>query len=339
MIAYREIIEAQLKGFNKYAPIKEGDYAVVLDSPEKGFRERDIVKVQKIVGEFAFVSKHRRSKTGFVHVDNLEKIKMVALTTDKNEAQMIPVGVEQVTTLKDIDPELFAYFGKRIRQIFSDKMTEQIGDKILPKINPKIVIADFFGYNAEGFVAKWGEDKGVVFVSSKAQFPVDEVVSHEFTHILSFYSKEIAEQLGDKSIQFGITDEEMDEEDILGGGDKNQEKYRHMDEHELQKAKQEEYYLQPAEVSAHTEQMLYLVHKLKRIDAQHVALSDDMSPEEKQRAIQEIQSRPLGYYKRQVMNKLVPYAADKYKIKDFTARKIYESLFDNIENYIPNSPK
>lgn len=343
VIAYRDLIEAQLKGFNKYTPIQEGDYAMVMDGPEKNFRERDVVHIQKVVGEFAFVNKYSRSKVGWVHTNNLEKIKMVGTSSDPSDTQnMIPVHVEEVTTLKDFDPKLFLYFGKRIQQIFSAKMTETSEGAVVPKINPKIVIGEFLsGMNAEGFVSKWGDDRGTIFVNSKAHFPVDEIVSHEFSHILSFYSHEMSEKLNDPSIQLGITEEEMNEKETIEKHQKEAEEWRKLglDPHEIQKIKSENYFLQPTEVFAHTEQMLYLVHKMKNLDMQHVKLDDSMSPEEKQRAIQEIQSRPINYYRRKVMNRLVPYMADKYKIKDFTARKIYESLFDNIENYIPNVPK
>lgn len=340
---YRKIIKSQLKGFNQYAALKEGDYAMVLDYPEKNFREREIVQIEKIVGEFVFVKKFNRTKTGWVHLNNLEKIKMVTPTSDPNEKRaMMPIKVEEVTTLRDLNPQLFKYFGKRIKQIFSDKMVTEEGGESVPVINPKIVIGEFLsGMNAEGFVAKWGQDAGVVFVNSKAHFPVDEIVSHEFSHILSFYSRQLAQELNDPSIQLGVTDEEMDEPGQLEKAKKEMEDWKHMglDQHEVQKIKSENYFLQPAEVFAHTEQMAYLVHKFKNIDIQHVNLDETMSPEDKQRAIREIQGRPNSYYKRRVMSKLVPYMADKYKIKDFTARKIYESLFDNIEHYVPNKPK
>ena len=187
---------------------------MVLDMPEKGFKERDVVKVDKVVGEFAFVSKHRRSKQGWVHLNNLEKIKMVSATSDRNEDRLIPVRVEEVTTLKDLDPKLFLYFGKRIKEIFSDTMVDknELG-QIVPKLNPKIVIGEFLSgmEGTEGFVSKWGADTGVIYVNAKAHFPVDEIVAHEFSHILSFYSKELADKLGDPSIQLGLEDEEMDE--------------------------------------------------------------------------------------------------------------------------------
>lgn len=338
---YRKIIKSQLKGFNKYSPIKEGDYAIVLDMPEKGFKERDVVQVDKIVGGFAFVNKFNRSKSGWVHSNNLEKIKMVTPSSEGEKASMIPIKVEEVSTLKDYDPELFLYFGQRIKEIFSDKMVDknELG-QLIPKINPKIVIGEFLnGMNAEGFVAKWGEDVGVVYVNSKAHFPVDEIVAHEFSHILSFYSKELAEKLKDPSIQLGLEDEEMDESGIVDRAKKSQEEMAGMDEQQAAKKQSENYFLMPTEVFAHTEQMRYLANKFKGLDIRHVQMDETMDPQEKERAVQEIKSRPITYYKRQVMGRLVPYLADKYKIKDYTARKIYESLFDNIENYIPNSPR
>jgi hypothetical protein len=340
---YRKIIKSQLRGFNQYTPIKEGDYAIVLDYPEKNFREREVVQAEKVVGDFVFVKKFNRSKTGWVHLNNLEKIKMVSTTSDPQDTRgMMPIKVEQVTTLRDLNPQLFKYFGQRIRKIFSDKMVTKEGEDYIPAINPKIVVGEFLSdMNAEGFVSKWGQDAGVVFVNAKAHFPIDEIVAHEFSHILSFYSQKLAQELKDPSIQLGITDEEMDEAGQIEKAEKEMQDWRQMglDPHEIQKIKQENYFLQPAEVFAHTEQMVYLVHKFKNIDMQHVRLDETMTPDEKRAAIQEIESRPSNYYKRRVMSKLVPYMADKYKIKDFTARKIYESLFDNMENYVPNTPK
>ncbi len=338
---YREIIKAQLHGFSKYTPIAEGDYAMVLGMPEKGFKERDVVKVEKVVGEFAFAKKFQRSKQGWVHVNNLEKIKMVASTTSEDPNTMIPIRVEEVTTLKDFDPKLFLYFGKRIKEIFSDSMVDknELGE-IVPKINPKIVIGEFLSdMNAEGFVAKWGKDTGVIYVNVKANFPVDEIVSHEFSHILSFYSKELAEKLGDESIQLGIEDDEMDESTLEQQHQDRMKQMEGLDQQQVAKKESENYFLQPTEVFAHTEQMRYLVEKFRNLDIKHVKLDDSLTPDQKKQAIDEISHRPIKYYKKHVMGRLVPYLADKYKIKDFTARKIYESLFDNIEGYIGPSPK
>lgn len=339
---YREIIKAQLHGFSKYSPVVNGDYAMVLDMPEKGFKERDVVKVDKVVGEFAFVNKYRRSKQGWVHLNNLEKVKMVSATTKRNEEQLIPVRIEEVTNLKDLDPKLFLYFGKRIKEIFSDSMVDknELG-QIVPKLNPKIVIGEFLSgmEGTEGFVSKWGADTGVIYVNTKAHFPVDEIVAHEFSHILSFYSKELADKLGDPSIQLGLEDEEMDESQLEEHHKKKMEEMQGMDQQQAAKKQSEDYFLQPTEVFAHSEQMKYLAEKFRNLDIRHVQMDDSLSPEQKKQAIAEISQRPIKYYKRHVMGRLVPYLADKYKIKDYTARKIYESLFDNIESYIPNVPK
>lgn len=339
---YREIIKAQLHGFSKYTPIVDGDYAMILELPEKGFKERDVVRVEKVVGEFAFVKKFKRSKQGWVHTNNMEKIKMVASTSDGDPQGMIPIRVEQVTTLKDFDPKLYLYFGKRIREIFSDAMVDQdeLGQYI-PKINPKIVIGEFLAgmESTEGFVAKWGADTGVIYVNVKAHFPVDEIVAHEFSHILSFYSKELADKLGDPNIQLGLEDEEMDESSLDQKHQDKLKEYEGLDEQQIAKKQSEDYFLQPTEVFAHTEQMRYLAEKFRKLDMQHAKMDDGLSPEQKQQAINEIAHRPLKYYKRHVMGRMIPYLAGKYKIKDYTARKIYESLFDNIESYIPNVPQ
>lgn len=340
---YRDIIKAQLHGFSKYSPIADGDFAIVLENPEKGFKERDVVKIEKVVGEFAFVKKFKRSKQGWVHVNNLEKIKMVSASSDaSDDSQMIPIRVEEVTTLKELNPKLFLYFGKRIKEIFSEKMVDkdELGN-LIPKLNPKIVIGEFLSgmQNTEGFVSKWGTDTGVIYVNINAHFPIDEVVAHEFSHILSFYSKELSEKLNDPSIQLGLEDEEMDESQVVEQGKKEQEEMAGMDEQLAAKKHSENYFLKPTEVFAHTEQMRYLADKFKQLDLKHVQLDNSLTPQQKQKASQEIFQRPITYYKRQVMGRLVPYFADKYKIKDYTARKIYESLFDNIESYVPNVPK
>ena len=332
---YREIIRAQLHGFSKYTPIVDGDYAILLDMQEKSFKERDILKVEKVVGEFAFVKKFKRSKQGWVHLNNLEKIKMVSATSKGEEQQLIPIKVEEVTTLNELDPKLFLYFGKRIKDIFSDKMVDknELG-QIIPSINPKIVIGDFLDdFGAEGFVSKWGNDAGVIYVNAKAKFPVDEIISHEFSHILSFYSKELADKLNDPSIQLGLDDDEMDESNLDQKHQDKQEEMRGLDEQQIAKKQSEDYFLQPAEVFAHTEQMRYMVEKFRNLDIKHVQIDDSLTPEQKQQAIKIISQRPISYYKRHVMGRLVPSLADKYKIKDYTARKIYESLFDNIEGY------
>ena len=334
-IPYHEIIKAQLQGFSKFTPVADGDWAIVLDEPEKGFREHDVVRIEKIVGEFCFVKKYKRSRQGWVHTNNLEKIKMVYATSDGDENQTVPVRVEQITTLKEENPKLWLYFGKRIKQIFSDKMvdTDEIG-QVVPKINPKIVIGEFLDITgAEGFVSKWGPDTGTIYVNIKANFPVDEVVSHEFSHILSFYSKELSEKLNDPSIQMGVNDEEMDESNIGKPSEEMQDKMKNLDEQGRAKLRSEEYFLKPSEVFAHTEQMRYLVHKFKNLDMQHVKMDDSMTAEQKQQAIHQIEARPIKDYKRQVMARLLPFLQEKYKIKDYTARKIYESLFDNIEEY------
>jgi len=334
-IPYHDIIKAQLHGFSKFTPVADGDWAIVLDEPEKGFREHDVVKIEKIVGEFCFVKKYKRSKQGWIHTNNLEKIKMVYATSDGDENQTVPVRVEQITTLKDVNPQLWIYFGKRIKQVFSDKMvdTDEIG-QVVPKLNPKIVIGEFLdSTGAEGFVSKWGPDTGAIYVNVKANFPIDEVVSHEFSHILSFYSKDLAEKLNNPSLQMGVNDEEMDEKSIGQPNEEMQEKMKDLDEQGRAKLRSEEYFLKPSEVFAHTEQMRYLVHKFKNLDLQHVKMDDNLTPEQKQQAIYQIEARPIKYYKRQVMNRLLPFLQEKYKIKDYTARKIYESLFDNIEEY------
>ena len=334
---YRDIIKAQLQGFSKYAPIQDGDWAMVLGSPEKGFKERDVVKIEKVVGEFAFVKKHNRSKQGWVHTENLEKVKMVNSISDTSEERaMIPIRVEEITTLKELNPKLWLYFGQRIKEIFSDKMVEQneLG-QIVPKLNPKIVIGEFLGgsLGAEGFVAKYGADTGVIYVNVKAHFPVDEVVAHEFSHLLSFYSKKLADELGDPSLQLGVNDEELDEAMDIATGKEEAKEMRGMDEQQAAKKRSERYFLKPTEVFAHKEQMRYLAQKFKNLDMQHAKMDDSLTPEQKQKAIEEISARPLKYYKKHVMGRLMPYLEDKYKIKDYTARKIYESLFDNIEEY------
>ena len=333
---YHDIIKAQLHGFSKFTPIVDGDWAMVEGGDEKGFKERDVVRVDKVVGEFAFVKKYNRSRQGWVHLNNLEKIKMVTSESEgTDERGMIPVKVDEVTTLKDFNPKLWLYFGKRIKEIFSDKMVDQdeLG-QIVPKLNPKIVVGEFLtGMNAEGFVSRWGTDTGVIYVNSKAHFPVDEIVSHEFSHILSFYSKELAEKFKDPRIQLGVNDEEMDEAGEVQRGKEEAEAMKGMDQQESAKKQSEQYFLKPTEVFAHTEQMRYIANKFKNLDMQHVKMDDNLTPEQKQQALAEISARPLKYYKRHVMSRLVPYLEDKYKIKDYTARKIYESLFDNIEEY------
>lgn len=315
---------------------------MVLDMPEKGFKERDVVKVERVVGEFAFAKKFKRSKQGWVHLNNLEKIKMVAATSNGEADSMIPIRVEEVTTLKDFDPKLFLYFGKRIKDIFSDKMVDkdELG-QLIPKLNPKIVVGEFLSgmEGTEGFVSKWGADTGVIYVNAKANFPVDEIVAHEFSHILSFYSKELADKLGDPSIQLGLEDEEMDESNLEEKHKQKQKEFEGLDQQEAAKKQSEDYFLQPTEVFAHTEQMRYLAEKFRNLDIKHVQMDDSLTPEQKQQAVAQISQRPIKYYKRHVMGRLVPYLAGKYKIKDYTARKIYESLFDNIEGYIPNVPK
>jgi hypothetical protein len=296
-----------------------------------------------VVGEFAFVNKFKRSKQGWVHTNNLEKIKMVSATSDtSDESQLVPIRVEEVTTLKELNPKLFLYFGKRIKEIFSDKMVDknELGE-LVPKLNPKIVVGEFLSgmEGTEGFVSKWGADTGVIYVNVKAHFPVDEIVAHEFSHILSFYSKELSEELQDPSIQLGLEDDEMDESRIGEESDRYRKEMEGLDEQQAAKKQSENYFLKPTEVFAHTEQMRYLADKFKQLDLKHVQLDNSLSPEQKQQAMDNISHRPITYYKRQVMGRLVPYLADKYKIKDYTARKIYEALFDNIEGYIPNAIK
>ena len=340
---YLEIIKAQLHGFSKYSPIAEGDYAVILELPEKGFKTKEVVKVEKIVGKLSYVRKFLRSKEGWVHLNNLEKIKMVASTSDGSEQSSIPVRVEEVTTLKDLDPKLFLYFGKRIKEIFSDEMVDknELGE-IVPKLNPKIVVGDFLAEGekgTEGFVAKWGNDKGVIYVNSEAHFPIDEIVSHEFSHILSFYSKELADELGDSSIQLGVEDEEMDESGLQARHLEESKEMQGLDEQQRAKKRSENYYLKPTEVFAHTEQMRYIADKFKNLDIRHAQMDDSLTPEQKKAAVEEISHRPITYYKRHVMARMLPILAGRYKIKDYTARKIYEALFDNIEGYIPNVPK
>ncbi len=341
---YRAIIKtSQLKDYNAYAPIAAGDYAVVVNSPESGFRLDDVVKIDRITDRFAFVKKFQRSKSGWVSIDNLEKIKMVRTDEARGEAAMIPMVIESVTTLKDSYPDLWRYFGQRIKRIFGDEMTTVEANEVIPTINPKVVIGRFLGSAmggaVQGFVSPEGPDKGIIFINFDARTETDEIIAHEFSHLLSFYSHDLAEKLNNPSLQLGVSDEEVGIEQRQKKLDEDMEEWKKLNltPDEIQKITQNNYFLQPAEIFAHIEQMVYIVNKLKRIEKNHVAMDESMTPDQKKQAAAVIESRPMSYYKNKVMNKLVPYMAEKYKIRDYTSRKIYESLFNNAENYAPSA--
>ena len=352
---YRKITIAQGPSFDQDSPFKVGDYAIIIKSDDETWPENKIVKIIDMTrGDYALIRQFRRGDidTTLFPKRGLKKIWVVNPTSNLELEETSREAVEPtqlIRPLSQYDPELFEYLGERINAILKSSWDKEdykkhagefiksVGKgKFVPVLDPNIVIANFLGGEdgTQGFVAKWGEQVKNIFVNKNTVFSYDEVIAHEFSHVLSFESYHIAKRLNNEFLKFGIEDYEMDEEEWLEmQKEKHQQKSKIKNRGDMERANAEQYFFQPTETFAHTEQVRRMLHKLKRDEIATINRQfelDQISEEQKNSRIEFVKSKPVDEYKDLIVNKLMLDSPKKFDIfSSNDRRKLYERIFEN----------
>ncbi len=325
--------------------MKGGDYAIIY-RPSNIFPRNTVVKVLEIVGDKVYVQQFQRTKKSWVDRRVLKLIKLVTMGgAEHGEMATKPVVVLDTMKLKDLSPLLWKYMGKRIYEIFGEEMAERgVEGDWISKVNPPVVIGRFLDPNSDrgidehtmGFMAPWGPDKGVLYINEEAK-NADEVAAHEFSHILSFLSADLAEKLGMPELAAGLAEEESTQE-------KDTQRMREeiavlekiKDPTKREKKKTELYLSLPTEVFAHTEQMRYMLYKMKEQAVKLIKMDDALDEQQKREKIIEIQRSSNEEYEDDIIDKMAPAYAKKRNLSDEQSREIMKSFFRNMDNYLAN---
>jgi len=335
--------------------IEPGHFAIIIKSDDETWPENTIVKVEDATDEYAHIRRFNRGghNTTLIPKKDLKRVWVVNPTSKLDIEEEQTVVVDPIRTPQKLsvqDPELFEYLGNRVNAIikklwskesyskYAGKLVKKIGkDQYLPTLDPTIVIANFLGDGNEGtqgFVTAWGEQVGHIFVNKNSVFSYDEVIAHEFSHILSFESYYVAKELFDETLKFGIEDYEMNEEDFLEiQREKTKNIHKLKDSNEIEEAEQKKYFFQPTEIFAHTEQILRMLFKIKRDEIEEVKNSlalGRISENEKDAKIESIKKKPVDEYKNLIVNQLMLDSPKKFDIfSPNERRRLYEQIFEN----------
>jgi len=349
---YIKIIKAQVGKFNEFNAVKKGDWAEVTKG-QKGFKQGSIVNIESVVRESAKVRKQNKSKIGVVPIANLEKIYMIELSEEENS--WIPIKFKDKYQLSERTErdfkDLYEHLQERVGTIYAKEFMKPNAEGVpVPVIDPPIVEAEILkpGWeNKQGFVAMFGPDKGTLFVNAVANTDVDEVIAHEFKHLMSYASKDLAESENRPELQLGIFDEEQDMEALQEKAEKQRaedtqwEVINRRPRSQEDKLMQErlDYFTKVAEMFAHSEQMLWVIKKAKLKELRAAAKRPYDSEEEKNEVLARINAKQPIDYREQVLATFIGKMRQKYGVRGDIAEEIYEAIFDNLDYYLSTMPE